>query len=394
MRPLRKTPFLVHYQKDEENNLSVVPEQPDKKILEMCTKISTAFPLLSQIDPTKKSQEEIIALLKSGKGDGVSFEYPPLKRDPSEAEKLLVEVREQLDKTKMHSEVVESWRKNVNDIAVAIEILKNRGNEIAGKLAIEKYGLPTSEAVKIAKSALSVYRQNKPAVEHSVSSSQVLEKFQKATETIGITGWKFVIDPNLLAVRIRIKKEEKIISLGESANFCQDELDALMIHEFVHILRAESGKMQRYAILGYSTAEYLETEEGLTEYLGRLKIDPNIRSERMIAPEIRIVAVDLATRCSIQGVYDSLREYGISHGTATATAIRVKRGVSSDGVFPKDRVYFEGVQKVKRYLSGFDGDEEKAKAINFLLCGKFGIEDVPWVQKLNLRPSPFGIEFH
>lgn len=152
-------------------------------------------------------------------------------------------------------------------------------------------------------------------------------------------------------------------------------VDALLAHEVgTHILTYANGMAQPFRQLYVGLPGYEELQEGLAvlaEYL----------AGGLSRPRLRLLAARvIAIHRLLEGAsfIDVFRELDRSHDFAQRTAFGIAMRVFRGGGLTKDVAYLRGLVRVLDHLR-MGGEIEP------LLCGKFGLEHIPFIEELRWR---------
>lgn len=188
-------------------------------------------------------------------------------------------------------------------------------------------------------------------------------------------GWEVVVTER--GVTMDVNAASKEVSIPKSHT--EPRVIGLwgLPHEFVHILRGESGSKQDAQLLQTGTLDYESTDEGIAMLAELLAGEP-FGHQRQVEVAARYLAIALSLKTkvnndgqrvakhSIQEIYDILKNEGVHEGDLKAILWRINRGTSFrrsvtdvkinvDGIiyqypvaetFVKDAIYFEGQMEV------------------------------------------------
>lgn len=268
-------------------------------------------------------------------------------------------------------------KKKREELRKKISLIENVGTDEFTKTSKRLYPYPNKKILKNAYKVLELKPSKQE--EETLDSKEIIKYFKKVLKHLKLDYKVNVVE---MITKARVLAIQKKLELKKNTFFGEEYTNRLLIHEIgTHIFRSEGGKLQSLNIFSTGFADYLEIEEGLAAY-NELKhgvLDTNIL--RNYAG--RVVAVDIARREGLEGVYEELTRF-FDEKTSENIAIRVKRGVKNPqdpGGYTKDIVYFTGLFEVLKNIN-----EEKYK---FLYKGKFSIKDIRYLKKYNLEHNPF-----
>jgi alpha-L-glutamate ligase-like protein/uncharacterized protein (TIGR02421 family) len=299
------------------------------------------------------------------------FSYPPLPNIADIRERLA----EPLLDTSPLGVLLEKKRKEHTQ---RILLLEARGDsERFTALSVALFGKPTSSLIRAADALL----HNRPACDLSErdaptrSAEYVKERFEQVLAKYGLHEWQVAIRAKLVA---DCTVGGRHVYLREGATFSDTRIDALIRHEIeTHILTAENGAHQPYAIFRRGCAGYLDTQEGLAIYnQNRVYGDTH---EKRYNPPRNLLGLAYGLEHSFADTRQYLsEELGYDREKALSQAIIIKRGLtntSDNGGFTKSVVYFRGVRAIERFLA--EGGQ-----LQRLYVGKIALEDLELVEKL------------
>lgn len=236
-------------------------------------------------------------------------------------------------------------------------------------LAISKslYGAPSTKLVKLAQN---IARQPVPTdTSSTVSVKSIQASLQRAIKAYGIRGWNVVLS-NKPVIDVAVEKKE--IHIPRRRSLTRNELTRICVHEInAHVLTAENGYLQPFAIFAHGFAGYQETQEGLAIYLeSKLSSDLAAASLRFHAG--KVIAVDsMLHDQNFVKTFNIMCSYNYSKDQAWSFTYRAYRG----GGFTKDYIYLSGFYKIKRFLA-------QGGKLPDLYVGKIALSDLPLIRKL------------
>jgi len=159
--------------------------------------------------------------------------------------------------------------------------------------------------------------------------------------------------------------------------FTDAEVKRLLVHEIgTHVFRAVNGELEPLRLLRFGFDNYLLTEEGLATYHETRFGVQNNEDQRRYA--LRVLAAHLSLLNSFYEVFCAVVEHTTTE-EALEIVTRAKRGFTDTrvhGAHVKDKVYFEGYQKVSAHLRCH------AEDYPLLMCGKVSLEMIPSLEQL------------
>ena len=259
-----------------------------------------------------------------------------------------------------------------------IDLLEARGKSDAFTAAsIALFGQPTSALIRGASAQL--HNQKKSEGTPDASSLRTAEEtkaiFEEVLSGYSLHEWQVSVRPKLVA---DCTVGAKRIYIRGGATFSQEHIDALIAHEIeTHVLTAENGDHQPFAILRRGTANYLDTQEGLAIY-NQNRILSESHSKRF-GPARSVLSVDYALTHSFAQTRLYLEEeLGYSPQKALTKALDVKRGLTrteESGGFTKGLVYFRGERAIHKFVKE-GGDLRR------LYIGKLTLDDLELIEQL------------
>ncbi|MDD5469921.1 MAG: DUF1704 domain-containing protein, partial [Candidatus Peribacteraceae bacterium] len=268
--------------------------------------------------------------------------------------------------------------KKRTELLQRIELLQARGDaERFTEFSVALYGKPTSSLIRAASAVL----HNRsacdlpPPVSEFLSAEAAKEHFEGALKRYGLHEWKVSLRSKVVA---DCTVGGQSIYLRESARFTPLHIDALIKHEIeTHILIAENGALQPYALFRRGCAGYLETQEGLATHNQNLVYGLN-HEKRYNAPR-NLLGVAFGMEHSFAETREYLQEeLGYNPEKALLQAVAMKRGLadtSQPGAFTKSVVYFRGLRAIEKYL-------HEGGALSRLYIGRIALEDLSLVEEI------------
>jgi alpha-L-glutamate ligase-like protein/uncharacterized protein (TIGR02421 family) len=337
--------------------------------------------LLKHLKPVNLAEER--ARLAEDKRYNPIFQYAPLP--------AMTEIRERLAEPVLDTSplgtLLEKKRRELSDRITLLEARGDAGRFTAASVVL--FGKPTSSLIRAAEATL----HNRPAcdlAEHdaaSLSLEETKRRFEEALTQYGLHDWQVTIRSKLVA---DCTVGGKHVYLRDGANFSPTHIEALIKHEIeTHILTAENGEHQPYALLRRGCAGYLDTQEGLAIY-NQNRVYGESHEKHYNAPR-NLLSLAFATEHGFAQTRQYLeQEIGYDAEKALQQTIIIKRGLSDTsepGAFTKSVVYYRGLRAIERFVAE-DGDLAQ------LYVGKIPLEDIALVQALpDLQPPLLLPEF-
>lgn len=306
------------------------------------------------------------------------FQYREVDVDLNEATKRLSEA------VKDESPMGHLLEKKRQELLLRIELLKARGDaKEFTKRSFELYGKPTQSLLKHAKIMLS----SRPACalppkeKDLLTAEKTAEKMQAVLDKYSLHNWKVDIRQKLVA---NCTVGGGSVYIRADATFDPVYVDALIKHEIeTHVLTAENGTNQPYALFRRGCAGYLDTQEGLAVYnQNRIYTDHH---EKWYNPPRNALATQFALSHSFAETRAYLsEELGYDEQKALSQAVTIKRGLrntSEHGGFTKSLVYLRGLLAVKKFLKNGGNMAD-------LYVGKIALEDIEDVLRIEELKRP------
>jgi uncharacterized protein (TIGR02421 family) len=304
------------------------------------------------------------------------FTYPELSIN---TEEIMQKLSKKLSDTSPLGILLEKKRR---ELRTRIKLMEARGSSKEfTRASIALYGKPTNELLK---TAFSLLQQKTPEKEISPEKILPAEKakpiFEEALESYSLHDWDVAIRSHLLS---DCAVGGKHIYLREGAQFSLPHVESLIAHEIeTHVLTAENGAHQPYAIFRRGCANYLETQEGLAIY-NQNQVLP-LTHEKRFGPARSALGVAFGLEHSFADLREYLeKELGYTSEKALSKALDIKRGLtdtSEPGAFTKGIVYLQGLKKIEKFVDA-NGD------IKRLYVGKIALEDLEIVEQIpDLQP--------
>jgi alpha-L-glutamate ligase-like protein/uncharacterized protein (TIGR02421 family) len=273
--------------------------------------------------------------------------------------------------------------KKRQELLTRVALIRHRGDADRFTQASRAlFGAPTSALMHMASAEI----QKRVACEIPVPADDLLTAedaqkiFKKALDTYSLHDWQISIRPKIVA---DCTVGGGRLYIREAAKFSKVQLDALIAHEIeTHVLTAENGSYQPYAIFRNGCANYLDTQEGLAMYNQNRIYGPY--HEKRYNPPRNLLGVAFALDHSFAETRRYLQdELGYDPAKALSGTISIKRGLgdtSEPGGFTKSVVYYRGLRAVEQFV-------EDGRDLRSLYIGKIAIEDLDLIKKIaDLEP--------
>jgi len=164
----------------------------------------------------------------------------------------------------------------------------------------------------------------------------------------------------------------RALLIRRSARFSATRVASLIAHEVeTHVMVAENGRRQPFAIFERGLAHALETQEGLAVVQQERVLPP--QHEKRGWPALGVLAVSYALSHSFAETRAYIRRLGFSDQRALRTCEKVKRGLArtvEPGGFTRELVYLRGALAVRAFIAG-GGDLRR------LYVGRVSLEELP-----------------
>jgi len=337
--------------------------------------------LLKHLKPTNL-KEERARLLADDRYNPV-FLYPPLPDMQEATEKLRVPIEDS-------SPLGLLLEKKRQELLLRAELLQARGDAARfTRASAALFGKPTSSLVRAAEAML----HNRTAcelpgrAEDVLTAEQAKELFESALFRYGLHDWEVSVRSHLVS---DCTVGGKHVYIRSGAQFSPVHVQALIKHEVeTHILTAENGAHQPYALLRRGCAGYLDTQEGLAIYNQNRVYGEG--SEKRYNPPRNLLGVAEALEHGFADVRAYLQHsLGYDPAKALSQTIAMKRGLgdtAEPGAFTKSVVYFRGLRAVEKFVR--DGGD-----LRRLYIGKVALEDLDLVERVpDLQPPLLLPEF-
>lgn len=340
----------------------------DKKIID----IDKQLKLLHHLQPLNLDQEKTYFF--QDRSYDPQFIYPDLSFDSYVLRELLSEIRTD------ESPLGIIYEHKLQEILQKMKLLEAIGTERFTEHSEELFGAVDAKFFDQAFEFHRLYPLDVDIGDTDLIDQNVIRnELTMYLKNRGLDHWKLREKANLVSRMLAGKRNTLFIR--RNLNISRTRLRALIAHEIeTHVFTAENGKFQPYMIFNRGFARYLKTQEGLAIY----------HQFRVVGRESRIahlvMAISFARQKSFSGVFEDLKDLGLSDERAFFICAKVKRGLedtSLKGVFTKDLCYLKGFFEVEAWLEN-GGDPRK------LFVGKISLEDIHLLEKIpNIKPPRY-----
>jgi hypothetical protein len=235
--------------------------------------------------------------------------------------------------------------------------------------------------IELAQKYAKNYKKYTDDTSKTLTAKQSAKFFESKLKQYGLKDWKVEIKERMVS-DCSVNKSNRLF-IKSSARFSEWRLNKLVAHEIeTHILTAENGKKQPYALFQNGTANYLETQEGLAIYNQELAL--KIFPKSYFASHT-FIGTGVCCKHSFAEAYDKLvNEYGFSKNRAKTLCLKTKRGMhdtSEKGGIAKQAIYFRGALKIDQYVKN-GGDLKE------LYIGKISIDEINKIKAIQSLNPP------
>jgi alpha-L-glutamate ligase-like protein/uncharacterized protein (TIGR02421 family) len=274
--------------------------------------------------------------------------------------------------------------KKRQELLTRIALLRSRGDATRfTQHSKSLFGAPTSALLRSAQAELHNRKAcDLPPPEKELLSSEKAQKIlTEALERYSLHDWEVSVRPRLVSdCTVGGNK----VYIREGAKFEKTHIEALIAHEIeTHILTAENGAHQPYALFRNGCANYLDTQEGMAIYNQNRIYSPF--HEKRYNPPRNVLGLAFGLEHSFAETRQYLQEeLGYGADKALGQAIAIKRGLSDTsepGGFTKSIVYFRGLRAIEQFVHE-GGDLAK------LYIGKIALEDMELIEKIDGLETP------
>lgn len=368
--------------------------------------MKTTLPLLPYTLPTSEMVER--AKMAIQRTASPVFNYSNRTEfDPVKAINAIELHRKHIEQDDSHEAIKELELRKLDEQIVKCHLITaiQQGDDLAvTKLSTQLYGEceQTEEYFSDLLKDL-FHRSPLPALKNDISTEEAEAAFRTAMDQAGLQEWQIIKEDRVsVAIRKGSTAKPGTLRLPQQFKTSEYRLNQLIAHEInVHAKRFESGRKSNLDLLSSGTAGYIETEEGLALYLQE-KSAPS----RYLPPGFwQAYAISIAKNHSFYDTYQKLFNarktfyewIGRSDATqrAEASALRlclrtfsgITKTADTSAVFMKGILYFNAFKKVSTYLDPLT-PQQREKAINQLLVGKIGLDDLSILNRLPKELNP------
>jgi alpha-L-glutamate ligase-like protein/uncharacterized protein (TIGR02421 family) len=326
--------------------------------------IDRDLPILKYVKPANL-RDELVKIKRDPSYEPL-FQQRTVDIDLEEAEGMLLDIETD------ESPLGILLGKKKQELLSRIELLRARGDaKRFTRASLSLFGEATPDLVCAAESYLSSreacllpYADSK-----ELSATEVVEIFEEVLKNYGLHEWNVSVKPSMVTdCAVGGRK----VFIKADATFSPLHVQSLIAHEIeTHVLTAENGSMQPYAIFARGTAGYLDTQEGLAIWNQSKVLPPH--HEKMYAHAKNVLGIAFAASHSFAETRSYLqKELGMRPEKAISKSIDYKRGLanaSDHGGLSKSLVYFRGWQKINEFA-------RRGGEIRDLYIGKVAVEDL------------------
>lgn len=245
------------------------------------------------------------------------------------------------------------------------------------------FGAPSSALIRAAQAELHNRTAcDLPAAEDALlSAEEAKEILTEALKRYSLHDWQVMVRQRLVA---DCTVGGRTLYIREGARFERMHIDALIAHEIeTHILTAENGAHQPYALFRNGCADYLDTQEGLAIF-NQNRIYSSFHEKRFNPPR-NVLGLAYGLDHSFADTRRYMEEeLGFGPDKALHQTISVKRGLrdtSEPGGFTKSVVYYRGLRAVEQYVR--EGGD-----LSLLYIGKIAMEDLELIGEIEGLEKP------
>lgn len=235
-------------------------------------------------------------------------------------------------------------------------------------------GLPTRELVAAAYALVSSPAPDVP--DATLTAEDVALVMRRGLASAGLDDWQVTIESQMSA-HMSVRSIERTVQVRDGATFAPAAARRLLVHEIgTHVFRYMNGAVQPLRLLRYGFGSYMMTEEGMATYHEFKHGLQDGRTHRRYA--LRVIAAHLSLTHSFYDVFTHLTDW-IDMDEAFEITARAKRGFTDTaeyGAHVKDKVYFEGFDKVQTHLAEHPDDYP------LLMAGKVSLDVLPALRAL------------
>ncbi|MDO8648559.1 MAG: DUF1704 domain-containing protein [Candidatus Peregrinibacteria bacterium] len=363
--------FLIDPKKEAPSSAIRSAVREDVRAIDrVLAQIDRALPILKFVRPVNLTEERAKAEGDSDRNP--LFEYLPLPDDIDDMERRLALVSPDTSPLGLLLE------KKRRELLARMHMLRARGDAVRFTEASQAlFGAPTSVLIASALAQLKarVACDLPPPERELIDAEDAVPLFEEALMRYSLHDWQVSVKENLVSdCAVGGRK----LFLRKGKRFSREHIAALVAHEIeTHILTAENGAHQPFALFRGGFAHYLDTQEGLAIWNQNRVISAN--HEKRYGPARSVLGIAFALEHSFCETVRYLEdELHYDHEKAFGKAFELKRGLrdtAEPGGFTKGIVYFRGVRAIEQFvLSGGD--------LKRLYIGKIAVEDLEHAEKV------------
>lgn len=236
------------------------------------------------------------------------------------------------------------------------------------------------QEIEVAKNYLKNQVKYAQKNEKMMTAKQAAKFFESKLKQYELKDWKVELKDKMVS-ECSVNKSNRLF-IKSTAKFSEWRLNKLVAHEIeTHILTAENGKKQPYALFQNGTANYLETQEGLAIYNQELAL--GIHPKNYFASHT-FIGTDICFKNSFVDAFNILvNNYKFTETRAKTLCLKTKRGLHDTGEtggIAKQAIYFRGALKIDKFVKN-GGDLKE------LYVGKISIDELNNIKKIaSLNP--------
>lgn len=375
-------------------------EVEDEKLFEQFCQVAPKTPATYKFHSISNEQEQketFLRAIENGKKYEPQFSYrntdAPSLEESAETLSRLKQFREDVERKTPLCRLYTRLSIETSRMVILAALSQGEGFSVASK---KLYGtIGREEKERLVEEVSSFYEQELGFDQPRVNAEEIKELFGNICSEIG------------LGTKVRIRSVEKMVarssasskwvSIREDFDLPLSEAVRLAIHELGHALTQTRGKSHPCRAGARKTPGSLRVEEGVnialekclySELENLLGFSEEFKSERDIIPQIRALAVSIATESSFYETFIALKGFGLGDELAWTTTLRVKRGmsdVSKPGANHKDISYYLGLKEITREILKADGPTENTLLVlNHLCQGRFSISEARYLEKMDI----------
>jgi alpha-L-glutamate ligase-like protein/uncharacterized protein (TIGR02421 family) len=370
-------PFLIDPSKIATQTLSRNRVKEDVRAVDkVLTQIDDELHLLKHVKPINLTEERERA--REDRLYNPVFQYAPAPADLADLETRLSQLA--IDESSLGL----LFKKKRRELLQRITLIRSRGNARGfTDASCALFGQPSSALLTGAKEVLANRSAcDLPDPEASwLTTGEVQERFEAILSQYGLDAWHVAVRENTVA---RCTVGGHTITLRAGTMFPPSDIQGIIAHEIeTHVLTAENGDHQPYAIFRSGFANYLDTQEGLAIYNQNRVLSPH--HEKRLDSMRSLLGVAFALEHSFVETRAYLEEeLGYISEKALNKAMDIKRGIgdtSESGAFTKGIVYYRGLRAIEHFV-------ETGGDLKRLYVGKVALEDLDILEAITGVKKP------